>query len=47
MRVELWIGHLGGAPAEQKLFSRLRSEEEAARIWRVSLEMAGVALPAH
>ena len=36
------IGHLGGAPAEQKLYSRLRSEEEAARIWRVSLEMAGV-----
>ena len=31
----------GGAPAEQKLFSRLRSEEEARRIWRVSQELTG------
>ncbi len=29
-------GHMGGAPAEQKLFSRLRSEEEARRVWQVS-----------
>ncbi|GIE29319.1 short chain dehydrogenase [Actinoplanes italicus] len=29
-------GNLGGAPAEQKLYSRLRSEEEAARVWAVS-----------
>jgi NAD(P)-dependent dehydrogenase (short-subunit alcohol dehydrogenase family) len=26
-------GHLGGAPAEQKLYSRLRGTEEAARVW--------------
>ncbi|WP_243232785.1 SDR family oxidoreductase [Microbacterium sp. CIAB417] len=38
------IGHLGGAPAEQRLYSRLRSEEEAARIWNVSQELAGVTL---
>ncbi|BEL02673.1 SDR family oxidoreductase [Actinoplanes sichuanensis] len=31
-------GHLGGAPAEQKLYSRLRSEEEAERVWRTSEE---------
>ncbi|MEU8657549.1 SDR family oxidoreductase [Actinoplanes philippinensis] len=32
-------GHLGGAPAEQRLYSRLRSEEEAARVWRTSEEL--------
>jgi NAD(P)-dependent dehydrogenase (short-subunit alcohol dehydrogenase family) len=32
-------GHLGGPPAEQKLYSRLRSEEEAERVWRTSEEM--------
>jgi NAD(P)-dependent dehydrogenase (short-subunit alcohol dehydrogenase family) len=37
------IGHLGGGPAEQKLYSRLRGEDEAQRLWRVSQEMAGVA----
>jgi len=31
--------HLGGAPGEQRLFSRLRSEEEAARVWRVSEDL--------
>jgi NAD(P)-dependent dehydrogenase (short-subunit alcohol dehydrogenase family) len=35
------IGHLGGPPAEQKLFSRLTSAEDAARIWRVSEELVG------
>ena len=29
-------GHLGGAPAEQKLYSRLRSADEARRVWEVS-----------
>jgi NAD(P)-dependent dehydrogenase (short-subunit alcohol dehydrogenase family) len=33
------VGHLGGAPAEQKLYSRLRSEEEARRVWQVSQEL--------
>lgn len=36
-------GHLGGAPAEQKLYSRLRSPEDAARVWAVSEELTGVA----
>lgn len=32
-------GHLGGAPAQQKLYSRLRSAEDALRIWQVSEEL--------
>jgi len=40
------LGHLGGAPASQKLYSRLRSPEDAARIWRASEELAGVSFPA-
>jgi len=39
-------GHTGGAPAEQKLFSRLRSEEDARRIWQVSEEQTGATFPA-
>ncbi len=39
------IGHLGGPPAEQKLYSRLRSKDEAAKIWTISEEMTGVSLP--
>jgi NAD(P)-dependent dehydrogenase (short-subunit alcohol dehydrogenase family) len=39
------IGHMGGAPAEQPLFSRLRSEEEAARVWQVSEELTKVPFP--
>lgn len=38
-------GHLGGAPAEQPLYSRLRSETDAARIWRLSEELTGAAFP--
>ncbi|KQM81308.1 SDR family oxidoreductase [Agromyces sp. Leaf222] len=30
------LGHLGGAPAEQKLYSRLRSADDARRIWETS-----------
>lgn len=37
---------LSGAPAEQPLYSRLRSPEEASRIWTVSQEMTGVTFPA-
>ncbi|SFR90839.1 NAD(P)-dependent dehydrogenase, short-chain alcohol dehydrogenase family [Agromyces sp. CF514] len=40
------LGHLGGAPGPQKLYSRLRSEEEAARVWQVSEELTGVRVPA-
>jgi len=32
-------GHMGGAPAEQPLFSRLRSEDDARRIWTISEEL--------
>lgn len=35
-------GHLGGAPAEQRPYSRLRSEADAARVWQVSEELTGV-----
>lgn len=38
-------GHLGGAPAEQTLYSRLRSEADARRIWNVSEELTGVRFP--
>lgn len=34
--------HLGGMPGPQKLYSRLRDDEAAARIWRVSEELTGV-----
>ena len=36
------LGHLGGPPAEQATYSRLRSPDDAARMWDLSLEMAGV-----
>ncbi|WP_306216170.1 SDR family oxidoreductase [Actinoplanes sp. RD1] len=39
-------GHLGGAPAEQKLYSRLRSTDDAARSWAVSEQLTGVTFPA-
>ncbi|MGW5733168.1 MULTISPECIES: SDR family oxidoreductase [Streptomyces] len=35
-------GHMGGPPAEQRLYSRLRSDEEAQRVWQVSEELTGV-----
>ncbi|MFD2796454.1 SDR family oxidoreductase [Promicromonospora vindobonensis] len=39
-------GHLGGPPAEQKIYSRLRSADEAARIWEVSEQLTKTAIPA-
>ncbi|ADG77336.1 Short-chain dehydrogenase/reductase SDR OS=Tsukamurella paurometabola (strain ATCC 8368 / DSM/ CCUG 35730 / CIP 100753 / JCM 10117 / KCTC 9821 / NBRC 16120/ NCIMB 702349 / NCTC 13040) OX=521096 GN=Tpau_0699 PE=3 SV=1 [Tsukamurella paurometabola] len=33
--------HLGGPPAEQALYSRIRSEDEARRMWQVSEELTG------
>lgn len=39
------IGHLGGAPAEQKMYSRLRSEEDARRMWDASEKLTGVVFP--
>ncbi|MDQ0773340.1 NAD(P)-dependent dehydrogenase (short-subunit alcohol dehydrogenase family) [Streptomyces aurantiacus] len=35
-------GHLGGPPAEQKLYAPLRGAEEAARVWQVSEDLVGV-----
>ncbi|MER5699640.1 SDR family oxidoreductase [Streptomyces mirabilis] len=39
-------GHLGGPPAEQKLYSRLHSVEDAQRIWNASEELTKVSFPA-
>lgn len=38
-------GHLGGAPAEQKLFSRLEGRDDARRIWQVSEELTKLRFP--
>ena len=38
-------GHLGGAPAEQTLYSRLRSQDEASRVWQVSEELTTTPFP--
>ena len=38
-------GHVGGAPAEQRLYAPLTNGEDAARIWRVSQELTGVSFP--
>ncbi|TKK91686.1 SDR family NAD(P)-dependent oxidoreductase [Herbidospora galbida] len=35
------LGTLSGAPAEQALYSRLRGEDEAKRVWQVSEELTG------
>lgn len=37
-------GHLGGPPAEQKLYSRLRGTGEAQRVWQASEELVGARL---
>ncbi|MGB3763646.1 MAG: SDR family oxidoreductase [Ornithinimicrobium sp.] len=39
--------HLGGPPAEQQLYTPLRDEEEATRVWLASETLAGVAFPTH
>lgn len=36
------LGHLGGGPAEHRLYRPLRDPAEAARAWDVSLALAGV-----
>lgn len=38
--------HLSGPPAEQELYSRLRSAEDARRIWEISEELVGYRFPA-
>lgn len=37
------LGHMGGPPGEQKLYSRLRRGEDAQRIWQASEELTNVA----
>ncbi|WP_139979419.1 SDR family oxidoreductase [Nocardioides litoris] len=39
------LGHVGGAPAEQRLWRSLRSTDDARRAWRVSAELAGATFP--
>ncbi|MEU6763903.1 SDR family oxidoreductase [Streptomyces sp. NPDC046853] len=39
------LGHIGGPPGEQKLYSRLRGTEDAQRIWQASEELTKVAFP--
>lgn len=41
------IRGLGGRPAEQKLYPRLRSLEDARRMWDVTQELIGVPFPAN
>ncbi|MFE6887364.1 SDR family oxidoreductase [Streptomyces sp. NPDC057694] len=38
-------GHLGGPPAEQKLYAGLRSPEEAQRVWQISEDLTKVSFP--
>ena len=40
------FGHLSGPPVAQALYSRLRSEDEARRVWQVSEEMVASGLRA-
>jgi NAD(P)-dependent dehydrogenase (short-subunit alcohol dehydrogenase family) len=39
------LATLSGAPAEQRMYSRLTSEEEAARMWQISEELTKVTFP--
>ena len=38
--------HLAGAPVEQKIYKRATSETDAARLWGISEQLAGVRFPA-
>lgn len=38
-------GHLSGPPGAQQLYGRLRSTEDARRIWQISEELTGVSYP--
>ncbi len=40
------LGHLGGPPAKQQLYSRLRGTDEAERIWRISEQLTRTSIPA-
>jgi hypothetical protein len=38
-------GHLGGAPAEQAIYSRLGGRDDARRIWQLSEDLTGTSYP--
>ena len=38
-------GHLGGPPAEQALYSRLRDADDGQRVWQVSEELTKTSFP--
>lgn len=38
-------GHLGGAPGEQKLYTRLRHPDQAARMWEMSETLTSLSFP--
>ncbi|WP_405539525.1 hypothetical protein [Streptomyces sp. NBC_00075] len=40
------LGHLSGEPAEQAVYSRLRGEDDAERIWRISENLTRTSFPA-
>ncbi|MFB9905490.1 SDR family oxidoreductase [Allokutzneria oryzae] len=40
------LGHLSGAPAEQAVYSRLRSEDDAKRMWQISEDLTQTSFPA-
>jgi NAD(P)-dependent dehydrogenase (short-subunit alcohol dehydrogenase family) len=40
------LGHLSGAPAEQPVYSRLRGEDDARRVWRISENLTSTSFPA-
>ena len=40
------LRHLGGLPAEQPLYTRLRSETDARRVWELSERLTGIRVPA-
>lgn len=40
------LGHLSGAPAELALYSRLRREDDANRIWQTSENLTDTSFPA-
>lgn len=40
------LGHVGGAPGEQKPYRSLRSTDDARRVWELSERLAGVRFPA-
>jgi len=39
-------GHLSGGPAGQPIYTRLRSGEEAQRIWQISENLTHISFPA-